>query len=143
MPETLVDGCRRLAGIKDFHWHDFRHTFATRLRQKGTTLEDTADLLGHKGLAVTRCYAHISTDRLQEAVSRLSAAPTATTTTQGKLFLLVGLALSEVSLLLSSAYQANGGARGPVTLPVFKAGDPSLCGVDGGFDSHTLPPKSR
>ena len=25
-------------------------------------------------------------------------------------------------------------------LPVFKAGDPSLRGVDGGFDSHTLPP---
>ena len=33
-----------------------------------------------------------------------------------------------------------GGARGPVILPVFKAGDPSLRGVDGGFDSHTLPP---
>ncbi len=27
-------------------------------------------------------------------------------------------------------------------LPVFKAGDPSLRGVDGGFDSHTLPPYS-
>ena len=36
----------------------------------------------------------------------------------------------------------NGGARGPVILPVFKAGDPSLRGVDGGFDSHTLPPYS-
>jgi hypothetical protein len=35
-----------------------------------------------------------------------------------------------------------GGARGPVILPVFKAGDPSLRGVDGGFDSHTLPPNS-
>jgi hypothetical protein len=34
----------------------------------------------------------------------------------------------------------GGGARGPVILPVFKAGDPALRGSDGGFDSHTLPP---
>jgi hypothetical protein len=27
-----------------------------------------------------------------------------------------------------------------VILPVFKAGDPSLRGVDGGFDSHSSPP---
>ncbi len=34
----------------------------------------------------------------------------------------------------------NGGERGPVTFPAFKAGDPVLRGPDGGFDSHTLPP---
>ena len=27
-----------------------------------------------------------------------------------------------------------------MTFPAFKAGDPALCGSDGGFDSHTLPP---
>src|SRR5690242_21575055 len=41
---------------------------------------------------------------------------------------------------VSRPYNRGGGARGPVILPVFKAGDPSLRGVDGGFDSHTLPP---
>ena len=35
----------------------------------------------------------------------------------------------------------GGGERGPVILPAFKAGDPALCGLDGGFDSHTLPPQ--
>ena len=40
-------------------------------------------------------------------------------------------------------YTFCGGAKGPVILPVFKAGDPSLRGVDGGFDSHTLPPNTR
>src|SRR2546425_8840982 len=34
------------AGIKNFHWHDLRHTFASRLRMKGAALEDIADLLG-------------------------------------------------------------------------------------------------
>jgi len=36
------------AGIKNFHWHDLRHTFASRLRMQGAPLEDIADLLGHK-----------------------------------------------------------------------------------------------
>ena len=35
---------------------------------------------------------------------------------------------------------SGGGARGPVILPAFKAGDPALRGPGGGFDSHTLPP---
>jgi hypothetical protein len=34
----------------------------------------------------------------------------------------------------------HGGERGPVILPVFKAGDSALREPSGGFDSHTLPP---
>jgi len=37
-----------LAKLKNFHWHDLRHTFASRLRMKGAPLEDMADLLGHE-----------------------------------------------------------------------------------------------
>jgi hypothetical protein len=33
-----------------------------------------------------------------------------------------------------------GGERGPVTFPVFKAGDAFLRGTSGGFDFHTPPP---
>jgi hypothetical protein len=39
-------------------------------------------------------------------------------------------------------YTYSGGERGPVTFPVFKAGDSVLRGSNGGFDSHTLPPTS-
>jgi len=34
------------AKLKKFHWHDLRHTFASRLRMKGAPLKDIADLLG-------------------------------------------------------------------------------------------------
>jgi integrase len=61
----------KAAGIKNFRWHDLRHTYATRLRKKGVSLFNIADLLGHKGLAMTRRYAHVDRDDLQEAVERL------------------------------------------------------------------------
>jgi len=66
------------AGIKNFRWHDLRHTFASRLRMIGAPLEDIADLLGHKSLTMTRRYAHLGPNKLHEVVSLLK--PTATTT---------------------------------------------------------------
>jgi hypothetical protein len=50
----------RAAGIKDFVWHDTRHCFASRLRQAGVPLGHIGELLGHKGLAMTKRYAHLS-----------------------------------------------------------------------------------
>lgn len=47
------------AKLKNFHWHDLRHTFASRSRMKGAPVEDIADLLGHKSLTMTRRYAHL------------------------------------------------------------------------------------
>jgi integrase len=70
------------AGIKNFRWHDLRHTFASRLRMKGAPLEDIADLLGHKSLTMTRRYAHLGSNKLHAVVSLLD--PTATTTATSK-----------------------------------------------------------
>jgi integrase len=66
----------RAAGIKDFRWHDLRHTFASRLRQSGTPLGNIAELLGHKTLAMSRRYAHLSIANLHEAVSRIATGTT-------------------------------------------------------------------
>lgn len=62
----------RQAGIMNFHWHDLRHTYASRLRQAGVPLGNIAELLGHKGLAMSRRYAHLSISNLHEAVSRIA-----------------------------------------------------------------------
>jgi hypothetical protein len=50
---------------------------------KGTPLEDIADLLGHKGLAMTRRYAHLGSSRLHEVVARLVEKPVKTGTKSG------------------------------------------------------------
>ncbi len=62
----------RQAGITNFHWHDIRHTFATRLRRHGVALEDIPDLLGHECLAMTKRYAHNDLERLHKAVGLLN-----------------------------------------------------------------------
>ena len=77
-PKHWFPAAVREARISDFHWHDLRHDFATRLRRSGVALEDIADLLGHKTLLMTKRYAHISMDRLRDAVSRLARKPTDT-----------------------------------------------------------------
>jgi integrase len=72
------------AKLKNFHWHDLRHTFASRLRMKGAPLEDIADLLGHKSLTMTRRYAHLGPNRLHEVVSLLRPSdPTSDTSQTG------------------------------------------------------------
>ena len=62
---------RKTAGLKDLHFHDLRRTFASRLAQRGVSLQAIAKLLGHGATYVTERYAHLSCDDLREAVNRL------------------------------------------------------------------------
>ena len=51
-------GALREAGIKDFHFHDLRHTFGTRAVDEGAPLTGVRDALGYASLATTNRYAH-------------------------------------------------------------------------------------
>jgi len=63
------------AGIEDFHFHDLRHTFATRLIQGGTDLFTVSKLLGHKSITTTMRYLHHIVDQLRKGLAPLNVAP--------------------------------------------------------------------
>ena len=63
------------AGIKDFTWHDLRHTFASWLIMKGASLRSVAELLGHRGLRMVMRYAHLSREHLTAEVGLLDSTP--------------------------------------------------------------------
>jgi integrase len=56
------------AGIADFHFHDLRHTFATRLGDAGCNATTIARLLGHSNIQMSMRYTHASDDTLRNAV---------------------------------------------------------------------------
>ena len=70
-----------LAGVQDFHWHDLRHTFASRLVMAGVPIRAVAELLGHSEITTTMRYAHLAPGYLADAVERLAALPPIQTST--------------------------------------------------------------
>jgi len=81
--------CRR-AGIKDFHFHDLRHTFASHLVMAGVDITTVKELLGHKTLTMTLRYSHLAPSHKVKAVDILDAAINGKSTAQ-KLHNLGGL----------------------------------------------------
>jgi integrase len=83
-PRGWFERALEAAGILDFHWHDLRHTFASRLVMSGADLRTVAELLRDSSLAMVMRYAHLAPDYRLAAVERMgtafSAEGTATTT---------------------------------------------------------------
>jgi integrase len=61
----------RKAEIKDFTFHDLRHTFVSRLVIAGVDLPTVKALLGHRDINMTVRYTHLSSDHKQTAVGKL------------------------------------------------------------------------
>jgi integrase len=59
------------AGIKDFRFHDLRHTWASWHRQAGTSCDELKDLGGWKSREMVDRYAKFATENLSVAGSRI------------------------------------------------------------------------
>ena len=50
-----------LADVPKFRFHDLRHTFGTRLAEKGVPIHLIAELMGHADIRRTMKYVHAAT----------------------------------------------------------------------------------
>ncbi len=65
-------GALKAAGIKNFRWHDLRHTWASWHVQAGTPLNVLRELGGWATMDIVLRYAHLSAEHLAEHAGRIS-----------------------------------------------------------------------
>jgi len=70
--KTTFGKARKNAGLEDFRFHDLRHTFASRLVQKGISIYEVMHLTGHKSLEMVQRYAHLAPDYQNRAIDALN-----------------------------------------------------------------------
>src|SRR5712672_1573374 len=63
---------RKAAGLSDVRIHDLRHTFASGGLLVGEGLAMIGKLLGHTQVQTTARYAHLASDPVKQAATRIS-----------------------------------------------------------------------
>jgi integrase len=61
----------REAKVREFRFHDLRHSCASYLAQHGATLLEIADVLGHRQLQMTKRYSHLATSHKSAMIGRV------------------------------------------------------------------------
>lgn len=59
------------AAIRDFRFHDLRHSAASYLARSGASLPEIAEILGHKSLQGVRRYSHLTESQTPAVLGRM------------------------------------------------------------------------
>jgi integrase len=70
-PREWFESALAAVNIKNFRWHDLRHTYASRLVMNDQNIYTVQQLLGHKTIQVTLRYAHLAPQHQLAAVQSL------------------------------------------------------------------------
>lgn len=63
--------CLDKANIKNFRFHDLRHTVGTRLAKQGVPVNVIKEILAHSRIETTMRYIHITENSILNALSKL------------------------------------------------------------------------
>ena len=66
------ENATKAANIENFKWHDIRHCAASYLAMNGASLNEIAEVLGHKSLAMVKRYAHLSDSHVSSVVASMN-----------------------------------------------------------------------
>jgi integrase len=63
----------KAARLRDFRFHDLRHTAASFMAMQNVPTTTIAEVLGHKTLAMVKRYAHLSEGHVSDAVKKMNS----------------------------------------------------------------------
>jgi len=61
-----------IARIKNFHFHDLRHTFCSNLILSGSNIKDVKEMIGHGDISMTDRYSHLTLQHQFERQKQLA-----------------------------------------------------------------------
>ena len=70
-PKKWFEGALKRAKIRNFRWHDLRHSFCTRLAENGASMAVIMATAGHKSAQTSMRYIHLNEASQREAMEGL------------------------------------------------------------------------
>ncbi len=76
-PSTFARVVRSHSGVRRFHVHQLRHTFACKWIERGGSLPALQQILGHASVVTTQHYARLSDEAVRREATRITGAASA------------------------------------------------------------------